>query len=247
MTQQTETPHPEPRRAVWHTPLLLRRIIPPAAPDDPGHYVEARWPIVIAAVAAVGLHATLPAELTIGPTWLIPVIEGALLLPLLLTEPHWHRISGWQWQRRLSLLLVGFIGIANLASLGLLISILMGGSHTTGAALFLEAGKIWLTNVLVFALGYWELDRGGPRNRHWRTAAPPDFLFPQMSSPEVAPPRWMPTFVDYFYLSFTNATAFSPTDTLPLGAPAKMLMLVQSAISLLTIAFLAGRAVNILT
>ncbi len=112
--------------------------------------------------------------------------------------------------------------------------------------LLLYGGAIWLTNVLVFALWYWELDRGGPVTRMLGARKHPDFLFAQMASPEVAPEDWEPMFLDYFYLSFTNATAFSPTDTLPLTRWAKMLMLLQSAVSLATVALVIARAVNIL-
>jgi hypothetical protein len=112
--------------------------------------------------------------------------------------------------------------------------------------LLLNGGVIWLTNVLVFALWYWELDRGGPVGRALAVKHHPDFLFPQMATPQMAPPDWEPWFPDYFYLSFTNATAFSPTDTLPLSRWAKMLMALQSAVSLSTVALVIARAVNIL-
>lgn len=246
---RTAHPHEPPTVAppVWHTLALLRRVFTTEA-EPAGHYIEARWPIVLAILLAVGLYATLPDRLTFGPTWLPPAVELALLLPLLVTEPHWHPAAGWPWQRGVSTLLVGVIQLSNLLSLGLLIAgLLEGSAKTTGAQLIVEAGKIWLTNILVFGLWYWELDRGGPRARHWRTPRPPDFLFPQMSSPDLAPPGWMPTFVDYLYVAFTSATAFSPTDTLPLTPPAKLLMGVQSLISLLTLALVAARAVNILT
>ena len=105
---------------------------------------------------------------------------------------------------------------------------------------------VWLTNIVVFALWYWEFDRGGPVARALAIKPYPDFEFPQMTSPELAPPSWEPMFGDYFYLSFTNATAFSPTDVLPLSRWAKMLMLVQSAVSLLLAALVIARAVNIL-
>ncbi len=247
MAQNLHKPSSTPHTTPWHVPALLRQV-PGNPPEDPAHYIEARWPITLAIVTAVGLYATLPERLTFGPTWLPPVIVLALLLPLLLTEPHWHPSAGWPWQRVISTLLVGVIQLANLLSLVLLIdSLLRGVAKTTGEQLIVEAGKIWLTNILVFGLWYWELDRGGPRARHWRTPRPPDFLFPQMTSPDLAPSGWMPTFVDYLYVAFTSATAFSPTDTLPLTPPAKLLMGIQSLISLLTLALVAARAVNILT
>ena len=112
--------------------------------------------------------------------------------------------------------------------------------------LIFAAMQIWMTNVIVFGLWYWELDRGGPSARCRTSHREPDFLFPQMSTPAAAPPDWAPMFVDYLYVAFTNATAFSPTDTLPLTTWAKVLMAVQALASLLTVALVAGRAVNIL-
>jgi hypothetical protein len=230
-------------RRWWH-PAWLR---PPGAPEDPTHFVEARWPVMISVVVAVLLYVSLPDRLTPGPGWLTGIVECALLLPLLLTEPHWHPEYGRNWQRWVTITLFGVINLSNLISLGLLVDTLLAGGKATGRELIGEAVKIWLTNVLIFGFWYWELDRGGPRARHWRQEHAPDFLFPQMATPEIAHPHWMPTFVDYLYLSFTNSTAFSPTDTLPLTPAAKMLMLVQSIISLLTVALVAARAVNILS
>jgi len=111
--------------------------------------------------------------------------------------------------------------------------------------LLLDALNVWATNVIVFALWYWQLDSGGPQARRAATG-PPDFLFPQIATPEFAPPNWQPQFLDYLYLSFTNSTAFSPTDTMPLSRWAKMLMLVQSAVSLTLGLMVVARAVNIL-
>ena len=110
----------------------------------------------------------------------------------------------------------------------------------------ITGGAIWLTNVIVFALWYWEVDRGGPAARANARKTHPDFLFAQMSSPELVDKDWEPTFVDYLFLSFTNATAFSPTDVLPLTRWAKLTMMLQSAVSLSTVALVIARAVNIL-
>lgn len=135
-----------------------------------------------------------------------------------------------------------------IVSLALLVHFLiLGGGRGIGTRLLIESIKVWLTNVLVFALWYWELDRGGPRVRGLPEHREPDFLFPRMSTPGCAPTHWAPHFADYLYVSFTNATAFSPTDTMPLTRGARMLMLIQALASLLTIALVAARAVNILT
>ena len=116
----------------------------------------------------------------------------------------------------------------------------------TAAQLLVTGGNVWLINVLTFAVWYWELDRGGPLERVLGSHQYPDFMFPQMTSPDLAAKEWEPEFVDYLYVAFTNATAFSPTDTLPQSARVKTLMGIQSAISLLTIAIIAARAVNVL-
>jgi hypothetical protein len=116
----------------------------------------------------------------------------------------------------------------------------------TAPELIVTGGAIWLTNVIVFGLWYWEFDRGGPVARVHATHLYPDFQFVQMVSPEMAPPEWEPAFGDYLYLSFTNAAAFSPTDVMPLSRWAKMAMLLQSVISIVTVALVIARAVNIL-
>ena len=128
----------------------------------------------------------------------------------------------------------------------MLIRGLLQGSKAEASQLVFSAIQIWLTNVIVFGLWYWELDRGGPSARCTPEHREPDFLFPQMATPSIAPDGWFPHFVDYLYVAFTNATAFSPTDTLPLTVWAKGLMTVQSLASLLTVALVAARAVNIL-
>jgi len=243
MHEDAATPAPPPSLRDRLAGLFQR---PPPPPHDATHFVEAHWPVATAVVATVVLYGSLPNRLTLGPPWLFPLLEIVLLVPLLLTEPHWHPGGGWPWQRLISLALVGLINASNLVSLVLLVDTLLNGGKTTGAQLIIEAGKIWFTNILVFALWYWQMDRGGPRARHWREPAAPDFLFPQMSTPGAAPAQWMPTFVDYLYVAFTNATAFSPTDALPLTPGAKLLMAAQALISLLTVALVGARAVNIL-
>jgi uncharacterized membrane protein len=205
---------------------------------------EPRWPASVAALAALLLYLTLPERLTIGPGWLIPAGEAVLLLFLTVTFPNREREESVG--RLLSIAVIAVINAANVVSLGLLVHALLVGTKADGRSLILAAVQIWLTNVLVFALWYWELDRGGPGERTHPQHREPDFLFPQMVTPEAARPRWSPTFLDYLYVAFTNATAFSPTDTMPLTPMAKVLMGVQSAASLLTIAVVAARAVNIL-
>jgi uncharacterized membrane protein len=206
---------------------------------------ESRWPASAAVVAAVLLYVTLPEKFTMGPVWLFPVLEVALLVPLSIAVPTRHARETTA-HRVASIALVALVSAANVASLALLVIGLLNGVQRAGTELIFAAMQIWLTNVIVFGLWYWELDRGGPSARCRQGHREPDFLFPQMSTPAAAPPSWTPRFVDYLYVAFTNATAFSPTDTLPLTVWAKILMAVQSLASLLTVALVAARAVNIL-
>jgi len=216
---------------------------------------ESFWPARFAIVSIVLLQVFLNERVTAGPNWLLPTLEVALLLPLTVVRSTLVRRTGTsQLQGRvpspraariLAFGLIAFLNLANLSSLLLLVQSLLNGSKATGKLLLLSALNIWLTNVIVYALWYWELDRGGPIRRRTGTAREPDLLFPQMSAP-AGPGRWQPAFMDYLFVSFTNATAFSPTDTLPLTRSVKLLMMLQSGVSLLTIALVASRAVNIL-
>jgi uncharacterized membrane protein len=207
---------------------------------------EPRWPVLMAVVVAISLQVAVPGRLTIGPRWLLPALEAALLAVLTVANP--GRINQERpWLRWSSLTLVAVASIANAWSAGKLVYGLVRGTEGQNAGLLLSTGgAIWLTNVLIFALWYWEFDRGGPAARAHGRRDHPDFQFPQMMSPGLAHHEWEPTFTDYLYLSFTNATAFSPTDTMPMTRWAKMTMLVQSAVSLATVALVIARAVNIL-
>jgi uncharacterized membrane protein len=139
------------------------------------------------------------------------------------------------------------MSIANAwSAVRLAVRVVEGTMGKDATVLLLTGAAIWLTNVIVFSLWYWDLDRGGPVARALATRTNPDFLFAQMQAPELAPPDWEPGFVDYLYLSFTNATAFSPTDVLPLSRWAKLMMMLQSVVSLVTVALVIARAVNIL-
>ena len=144
-------------------------------------------------------------------------------------------------------MLIAVISLANAGSAARLITALLNGrANESAAKLLLTGGAIWLTNVIVFGMWYWNLDRGGPAARAQALKSFPDFLFPQMTAPDLSPPDWEPQFFDYMYLSFTNAAAFSPTDTLPLARWAKMTMMVQSIVSLGTVVLVIASAVNIL-
>lgn len=217
--------------------------------DLPPDRHEPPWPAAAAILAALLLFLSLPEKLTLGPNWVVPTLEGVLIVPLVLTRPHRGLVQSRQ-RRRLAIFLTGLLSAANAASLALLVHSLLNPNSTgavQGRPLVLAAIVIWLTNVAVFALWFWELDAGGPSARAGQTPRrPPDFLFPQMSAPEWAPQGWRPTFVDYLFTSFTNASAFSPTDTMPLSRWAKTLMMLQAAASIVTVVLVASRAVNIL-
>lgn len=200
-----------------------------------------------AIVVAAALQLLLPSQFTLLPVrWLLPSLEVLLLGTLIALNPvrlSRHSLAG----RRLGLLLVALISLDNAASAVLLDTRLIAGTAGDQAGpLLAAAAAIYLTNVIVFGIWYWELDRGGPFARAAAQRHHPDFLFPQMSGPHLADPTWRPHFGDYLYTSFTNATAFSPTDTMPLTRWAKALMAVQSAIALSTTALVVARAVNIL-
>ena len=206
---------------------------------------ESRWVAAAAILGVVGIQLLLPSDLTLQPRFLLPAIELALLVAILASNPN-RLTAESRDMRRVSIALIGVIGVANAVSLGHLVDALLNVSPTSGRRLLLAALGIWLTNIVVFALGYWELDRGGPHARSVGAQMDPDLLFPQMTLDQPGFATWLPTFDDYMYVSFTNSTAFSPTDTMPLTGRIKMAMLVQSLMSLVTIGLVGARAVNIL-
>jgi len=221
--------------------------VPAPAPVDAAAH-EPRWPATLGLLAAIALQYALPGRYVLGPAWAIPLLELVVLVPL--SGYSFHKSARADYAlglRRLAIGLVALVNVANVASLVLLIRrLVFHGKDVTGPELLSSSAEIWLTNVIVFALWYWELDRGGPDERLRRGHENPDFLFPQMSTPACAAAGWNPGFIDYVYVAFTNATAFSPTDTMPLTAWAKTLMLLQSVASLVTVTLVAARAVNIL-
>ncbi len=209
---------------------------------------ELRWPVSVTVVVAIVLQTLLPDQLSLRPLpgWLMPTLEGALLVGLFISNPVRieHRARFVRWA---SLVLVFVLTGANATSAVLLVrEILNGHAGSDPGPLLASGAAIWATNVIAFALWYWEFDRGGPVHRAHGTFQYLDFLFPQMTVNELVPRDWEPIFVDYLYLSFTNATAFSPTDVMPLARWAKLTMLVQSAVSLALAALVIARAINIL-
>ena len=223
----------------------MRRAIPPAAALGESPF----WPAA-ALLAAAGIYADLPTGFIYGAggggafgviRWIVPALT-ILVLASLAAIP----TRGWITRRRLILGAVAFVSAANAVSIGLLIHLLINGAGANAHDLLKAAVHMWVVNVLLFALWYWQEDGGGPLARPTCPPAQRDFLFPQQVEPAFADSGWRPLFLDYLYVSFTNATAFSPTDAMPLSRWAKMLMLIQSAISLSLAVMVVARAVNIL-
>ena len=207
---------------------------------------EQRWPFALTIVVMIALQSLLPDRLTVGNRWVLPAIEVVIIAVLMAANPGRMERSS-KPLRMLGLALIAVASLGNAWSVGWLVHDITTGTQTGGAAeLLTTGGDVWLINVLTFAVWFWELDRGGPVERAYGTNPYPDFLFPQMSSADMAPKDWEPQFLDYLYLAFTNSTAFSPTDTLPLSRWAKFLMLLQSLISLVTAALVVAKAVNAL-
>jgi uncharacterized membrane protein len=205
---------------------------------------EHRWWIVLSLVIAIGAQFVMPSRFVLHPAYIAPSIEAVLLV--VLTAMHPNRLSHRTQRLRIaSQVLLAVIAITNAASVVLLIRGITTGHHIAPVTLLLGGAEIWLTNTIVFALWYWEYDRGGPAARAQGNQDVPDLLFPQLTDEHLAR-DWEPIFVDYLYVSFTNSAAFSPTDTMPLSRWAKLLFGLQATISLVTVALIAARAVNIL-
>jgi hypothetical protein len=204
------------------------------------------WPAAVAVLAVGGLHLSLPEPLTFGPSWLLLLVVIVLLIPVYVARMR----GSYELNQRLGYVLLWVVTAALLWSVWLLVSSLP--RHTlTPLALLRSAAALWVTNVLVFASWYWRLDAGGPHARNLSAChTKGDFLFPQMTlapgSQKPLDPAWSPGFVDYLFLAFNTSTAFSPTDSPVLSRWAKGAMMLQSSISLVTLALLAARAVNIL-
>jgi uncharacterized membrane protein len=214
-------------------------------PYPPPAATEPFWPAQLTVLAAIAAQLLLPARLTAGPRWLVPGFEAALLIGLFIVTPNQIEYEHPR-RRRIALGMTAFVSIANIYSLVALTHYLLHHNVSEGRALIFAGVLIWLTNFLIFALWYWEMDRGGPGRRSAGHDGPPDFLFPQMADDRIEPLQWRPKFIDYLYVSLTNAMAFSPTDTMPLTPMAKSFMGVQSLVSLVTIGLIVSRAVNIL-
>lgn len=206
---------------------------------------ELRWPVLTAVLAVITLQVLLPEKLFIVNLKILCALELIIALTIFLTNPariSKHKHHSWI----LGLLLNSLMSIINLLSLIKLIDLLLNHGFTNAVQLLFSGGNIWITNVIIFSLWYWEFDSGGAGRRAAQTREFPDFMFAQIENPQVAPTGWRPHYVDYFYLSLTNASAFSPTDVLPLARWAKLLMALQSVTSLFTVILVIARAINTL-
>jgi len=222
---------------------------PAAGSDtDDGVVGEPRWPMAGAVLAAIILSILLPDAERLGPQWLLPLVEGVLLVAVIAGDPgKINRRS--RGLRALSIVLVSVLVLGALWATGQLVDDLInGGAVTNSASELLQAGTIvWASNNIAFALLYWELDGGGAAARAHDLPVAHGFAFPQQLNPGVGPPDWRPRFIDYLYLGFTNATAFSPTDAMPLAPWAKISMAIQAIVSLGILGLVIARAVNVFT
>ncbi|WP_370890239.1 hypothetical protein [Janibacter sp. GXQ6167] len=208
---------------------------------------EPSWPALLAALVVVLLYLALPDGLTLGPNWIVSIIAGVVLAILAVTGPARHPKEAAHL-RPLTIALTAVLSVANASSAALLVWHLLGhGIRPVSGSMLISAGlAVWLSNIAVFALWYWEFDSGGPAARiaSGRPAEGRGWMFAQDTVSDY--PTWRPGFVDYLYLSITNQTAFSPTDTLPLRSGAKVLMGFQGLLSMVIIGLVVARAVNIL-
>lgn len=221
--------------------------IDPVAAELAAERGERRWPMALAVLFLIVLPFLLPQRLSARPVWVVPGIELAFLVTLIVGDP--GRIDRRSaWLRRLSLALVGLLLVTAVgATLGLIDALITGSPELSSAGTMLATGGlVWVATNVSFAFLYWELDGGGPAARAHGMPRYPDLAFPEQLNPDLAPPGWRPVFVDYLYLGITNALAFSPTDVMPLAHWAKFAMAVQSLASLAILGLVVARAVNIL-
>ena len=209
---------------------------------------EARWPMAGAIVAAIVLTVLMPDYIRLGPEWVLPSIEALLLVAVVAVDPG----SITRRSRELRMLSIGLVSVLVIGALWstllLIDDLIHGGPETISAGELLEAGSIvWVSNNIAFALLYWELDGGGAAARAHQLPTHYGFAFPQQLNPRIASPDWRPRFIDYLYLGFTNATAFSPTDAMPLAPWAKIAMALQAFVSLAILGLVIARAVNVFT
>ena len=206
------------------------------------------WPVVLTIAVAAVLHVALPSRYRIQPSWLVPTVLLVLVAALVVGDP--GRIDRQHpWLRAGTAIVIAAITLANLvAAIRLVHDLLTNDKTFTNNAngLLATGSVIWLTNIITFALWYWDLDRGGAAARARQHNQDPAFVFPEMQHTSVVPQPWTPRFLDYLSLSFWTATAFSPADVSPVKPWAKLLMMVEAAASLALAALVIARAINVL-
>jgi len=208
---------------------------------------EKRWPLAGALALALVIPLLLPSRFSLGPSWVVPVVDAGLLVAIAVADR--SRSSHLSAAVRVLSLALAVVLAADAAGVTarLLVDLVEGGPETTSPGALLGVGfAVWIYTILAFAFLYWILDGGGPDARLWAPPQFPNLAFPEQLNPVVAPPGWRPQFFDYLYLGFTNATAFSPTDVMPLARWAKAAMTVQALSSLFILGLVIARAVNIL-
>lgn len=222
-----------------HGEAAGRRELPAAT------HPERRWPMALAVLGAIAFQVGTPHQGRVPFWWIFPVLEFALLCVLIVVDP--GRIDDRSARaRRVTITLIAVMTVGTVVGVAILLHDILTSRPLTATDLLGRGSALWVTNVIVFSLWFWELDRGGPAERGAGSSIPPSFAFPENATPEFAADGWIPRYPDYLYLAFTNATAFSPTDTLPVRTWAKMTMLVQSAVSLVTAILVIARAINVL-
>jgi hypothetical protein len=197
-------------------------------------------------ILAMTVPLLLIPRFSLGPQWAVPVVEAILLIAII-------AIDRGRIDRRSAVgrtLSLGLVGVLVVDAVGvtvrLLIDLIEGGPETSSAADLLKTGfLVWLYTIIAFAFVYWVLDGGGPESRFLTPPRYPDFAFPEQLNPGVAPPGWRAEFFDYLYLGFTDATAFSPTDVMPLARWSKLAMTAQAVGSIMILGLVIARAVNI--
>jgi uncharacterized membrane protein len=216
------------------------------AKDNPGS-AENRWPIAVTLVVAMAVPLLLPPRFSLGPSWLVPAVEALLFAALVAADrSRSHRQSAAFRVVSLAIIAVLVLGATG-ATARLITDLIKGGPETNSATDLLRVGfLVWLYTIIAFAFLYWGLDGGGTQARALAPPEFPDLAFPEQLNPAVAPPGWRPEFFDYLYLGFTNATALSPTDVMPLSRWAKLAMAVQATASLAILGLVIARAINLL-
>ena len=218
------------------------------APAEPAERGEHWWPVALAVIVAAGLHVALPARYRVQPAWVVPAVLLGLVAVLIAGDP--GRIDRQKtWLRAVTGVVIAFLTLANLLAAGRLVAEILTNNKVFAAhpgGLLAAGGEVWATNVIAFALWYWDLDRGGAASRAHHPDRNPAFVFPEMQHTEYVPAGWVARFVDYLSLAFWTATAISPTDISAIRPWAKLLMMLEASCSIVLAALVIARAINVL-